>query len=83
MYVVYILFSTKIDKYYVGYTNDLDRRISEHNRCKGKFTDRGIPWIIVHTETFENSHDARAREAEIKAKKSRHYIEEVIRGSGR
>ncbi|MDA3880621.1 MAG: GIY-YIG nuclease family protein [Prolixibacteraceae bacterium] len=45
MYTVYILYSEKIDQYYTGYTNNIDRRLSEHNRRKGKYTDRGIPWI--------------------------------------
>jgi hypothetical protein len=37
MFVLYILFSEKLDRYYVGYTNDIDRRIAEHNRIKGKW----------------------------------------------
>ena len=78
MYKVYIIYSKSIDKYYVGYTNEIDRRIKEHNRVKGKFTDRGIPWEIVYTENFDDKNDAIKREAEIKAKKSRKYIESLI-----
>ncbi len=52
MYTVYVLYSDRIDRYYIGYTNDLERRLSEHNRRKGKFTDRGIPWELKHTETY-------------------------------
>ena len=52
MFIVYILYSEKVNRYYVGYTNDIDRRIGEHNRRKGKFTDRGIPWTIVYTEEY-------------------------------
>ena len=78
MYKVYIIYSKIIDKYYVGYTNEIDRRIKEHNRVKGKFTDRGIPWEIVYTEIFDDKNDAIKREAEIKAKKSRIYIESLI-----
>jgi hypothetical protein len=50
MYSVYILYSKSFDRYYVGYTNNLERRISEHNRKKGKFTDAGIPWVLAHSE---------------------------------
>ena len=46
MYTLYILFSKSLNKFYVGYTNDLNRRLSEHNRVKGKFTDSGIPWEL-------------------------------------
>ena len=55
MYQVYIIYSKSIDKYYVGYTNEIDRRIKEHNRLKGKFTDRGIPWEILYTESFKDA----------------------------
>ena len=78
MYAVYILYSPKIDQYYTGYTNNLDRRLSEHNRRKGKYTDRGIPWVLVHTEVFSEKKEAQERELEIKAQKSRRYIEELL-----
>jgi putative endonuclease len=74
MFVVYILYSNSLDKYYVGYTNDLERRLSEHNRKKGKFTDGGIPWRLVHQEKYELKNDAMKREKFIKSQKSRQYI---------
>ena len=81
MYTVYILYSPRTDKYYVGYTNNLERRFSEHNRKKGKFTDAGIPWEIVHTESFNSKKEAQAREAYIKCQKSKHYIKSLTGGS--
>ena len=78
MYTLYILYSKSIDRYYVGYTNDLERRLSEHNRKKGKFTDSGIPWAIVYTEEFESKKMAMSRESYIKSKKSKTYIIELI-----
>ena len=80
MYVLYILYSERLDHYYVGYTNDLERRLSEHNRRKGKYTDRGIPWTLVYTEDYETKSDAEKREAYIKGRKSRLYIESLIQG---
>ena len=77
-YYTYILYSESINKYYVGYTNNFERRIIEHNRIKGKFTDNGIPWEIVHIEIFKNRIDAHQRELQIKNKKSRKYIEWII-----
>ena len=62
MYTVYILHSKTFDRYYVGYTNNLARRLSEHNRIKRKFTDAGIPWIVVYTEIFMTKKDAMNRE---------------------
>ncbi len=78
MYTVYILYSHKIDRYYIGYSNDITRRLDEHNRRKGKFTDRGIPWVIVYTEDFKSKEKAVEREFYIKSQKSRIYIESLI-----
>jgi len=79
MYTVYILYSKSINRYYVGYTNDLERRLPEHNRKNGKFTDRGVPWELVYKEEYQAKEKAMSREKEIKSKKSRNYIEELIR----
>ena len=78
MYTVYILYSEKLNRYYVGYTNDIARRISEHNRPKGKYTDLGIPWKIVHSESYSTKKEAMQREKFIKSKKSKAFIISII-----
>ena len=78
MYTLYILYSESFDRFYVGYTNDFERRLSEHNRKKGKFTDAGIPWLIVHNEEFMTKKEAMQRERFIKSKKSKAFITELI-----
>jgi putative endonuclease len=75
---IYILFSQKINKYYIGSTTDLDRRLMEHNWGKEKFTSTGIPWVLVYKEAFELLANARQRELSIKKQKSRKYIEKLI-----
>ncbi|MFM9910695.1 MAG: GIY-YIG nuclease family protein, partial [Chitinophagaceae bacterium] len=40
----YILFSAKLNKYYVGACINLERRFYEHNIGHSKFTRPGIPW---------------------------------------
>ena len=78
MYTAYIIFSHTIDRYYIGYTNDIQRRLAEHNRIKGKFTDRGIPWTLVYSIVFENKKEAMERESFLKNKKSRSFLEALI-----
>ncbi len=73
----YILFSEKINKYYIGACIDLERRFYEHNIGHSTFTKTGIPWVIFYTEEFENLQFAKKRELEIKKKKSRIYIEKL------
>ena len=81
MAFMYILYSGKLDKYYVGACSDLDRRLYEHNIGHSKFTSLGIPWVVMYKEEYPDLNIAKNREAEIKKKKSRKYIEELIRSS--
>jgi putative endonuclease len=76
---VYILYSKKIDKYYVGACTDLDRRLYEHNLGHSKFTSTGIPWELVYKEEWEDLIFAKQRELKIKKMKSRAYLEGLIR----
>ncbi|MGE5418870.1 MAG: GIY-YIG nuclease family protein [Chloroflexota bacterium] len=78
MYKVYILYSEKLNRYYVGYTNDFERRITEHNRIKGKYTDTGIPWILVYSEEHIDKKAAMEREKFIKSRKSKQFIIDLI-----
>ena len=75
---VYILYSTKLNKHYVGACIDLQRRLYEHNIGHSKFTSTGVPWVIRYTEEHNTLPEAKKRELEIKKKKSRKYIEELI-----
>jgi putative endonuclease len=74
----YILFSEKLNKYYVGACIDLERRLYEHNIGHSKFTSLGLPWKIVYTEEFDTLAEAKKREKQIKNMKSRKYIEMLI-----
>ncbi|MBP6687236.1 MAG: GIY-YIG nuclease family protein [Lacibacter sp.] len=78
----YILYSAKLNKYYVGSTSDMERRFNDHNRGKEKFTSTGMPWKLVYSEPFDELAMARRRELEIKKKKSRKYIEQLISSVG-
>jgi putative endonuclease len=78
MYTLYILHSEKLGRFYVGYTNDFQRRFSEHNRTKGKYTDLGIPWVLVYSEVFESKKAAADREKYIKSRKSKQFIIDLI-----
>ncbi|GAB3232071.1 GIY-YIG nuclease family protein [Algoriphagus aestuariicola] len=83
MYFVYILFSTKTRKYYVGSAENLESRLRHHNSGLTPYTKSGAPeWSVRYSETVENRSLALKRELEIKRKKSRRYIEWLIASSG-
>ena len=79
---VYILHSSKLNKYYVGACTDLGRRLYEHSIGHSKFTAAGVPWALVYREEMLDLPAAKKRELEIKKKKSRLYIESLIQESG-
>jgi putative endonuclease len=79
--LVYILYSERTDKYYIGSTVNLDHRLYHHNLGATPSTKAGSPWRVVHTESFPDLKAARARERAIKRKKSRRYIEWLISSS--
>jgi putative endonuclease len=81
-YFVYILKSKSTGQFYIGHTDDLTRRIIEHNNpdyLGTKYTKlhKG-PWICVYDEECPSRSEAMQRERQIKAKKSRKYIEYLI-----
>ena len=78
MFYTYIIYSNKLDKYYVGSTENIQVRIENHNKGLSDFTSKGIPWELKYFENFETRKLAIQREFEIKKKKSRKYIEFLI-----
>jgi len=77
-YCTYILYSESKDKYYVGYTANIESRLEKHNSGGTASTRSGRPWKIVYKECFDNKTDAIKRENAIKKKKSRKFIEYLI-----
>ncbi|MCK4715356.1 MAG: GIY-YIG nuclease family protein [Candidatus Marinimicrobia bacterium] len=75
---VYILYSLIKDRYYIGQTQDVERRLHEHNSRHSKSTRSGIPWKLVFIREFENRSDAVLFEMQLKRMKSRKYIQEQI-----
>jgi putative endonuclease len=73
-YIVYILYSLSKDKYYIGQTNNLTRRIQEHNSGKTNSTRTGIPWELKYTKEFETRSKAMRFEKKLKGMKSREYL---------
>jgi putative endonuclease len=78
-YSVYILYSKLKDRYYVGYSKDVNLRLEKHNLGATVSTRPSRPWILVYKEDFANKSDAIRREKYIKKQKSKIFIENLIR----
>jgi putative endonuclease len=80
-FVVYVLRSQLSGRFYVGHTDNLDRRLSEHNRNHTHSLKNRGPWQVFYTETYQTRREATRRERQIKGMKSRRYIESLARAS--
>ncbi len=79
-YFVYILYSKKLDRYYIGSSCDPVERLRYHNLELKGWTKRGVPWGIVYTTEFTDRNTAMVKERFIKNQKSRKFIEKLISG---
>jgi putative endonuclease len=66
MYYVYFLKSTGTRWIYIGTTNNLNRRLAEHNNGKSIFTSKRGPWELIYFEAYKDERDAIAREKSLK-----------------
>ncbi len=78
MYYVYVLWSAKIKKRYVGSTEDVENRLKEHNRGSNKFTKGGIPWIKLYQEEYPTKTEAIKREKFLKSGVGRSWLDNML-----
>lgn len=66
MFYVYVIKSKKDDSTYIGYTNDLIRRMKEHNNGESKYTKNKYPYELIYYEAYKSMSDAKFREDNLK-----------------
>ncbi len=77
---VYILHNALTNRYYIGSTVDLKRRLRQHRSGNTRTTRVLGTKDLVYTEEYPSVKEARLREKQIKSYKSRIYIEKLILG---
>ena len=67
-YYVYMLksISSKINKTYVGYTNNLLLRLKKHNSNKGAKSTKGYKWLLIYNKKFKTKGEAMSYEYKLK-----------------
>ena len=75
----YIIYSIKIDRYYVGHTDDFINRIEMHNTGFSPYTSKANDWRLFLLIPCKDKSEAARVERHIKAMKSRSYIENLGR----
>ena len=79
MYYVYVLKSRKDGRFYVGYTADLRKRITEHNDGKVRSTCHRIPFDLLYYEASGNQTDALHREKYLKTTYGKRYLKNRLK----
>lgn len=79
MYHVYVL-QNNFGQIYIGYTQNLENRLKEHNSSTVKTTKSGKPWRIIYTENYKEKKFAEKRECYLKSHAGRIKIRSVMRG---
>ncbi|EKE11521.1 MAG: hypothetical protein ACD_15C00066G0016 [uncultured bacterium] len=77
-YYVYIIYNEVHDKYYIGQTYSLEKRITEHNLGLSKYTSKYIGgWKMIYSEKFQTREDAMKRERFLKKQKSKNFYRKL------
>ncbi|MBD3637774.1 MAG: GIY-YIG nuclease family protein [Crocinitomicaceae bacterium] len=77
MYTVYALKSLVDGRIYVGFTQNLDNRIKEHNAGKTRSTKGYRPWKIIYTELYTSRTQARDREKYLKSGAGKEFLKSL------
>ncbi|MFH1896530.1 MAG: GIY-YIG nuclease family protein [bacterium] len=74
MFTVYVLRSLVNNRFYTGQTNDLHRRLEEHNSGSSEYTRLTRPFVLVHTEEYKTRKEAVRRERMLKHGQGRSWL---------
>ena len=79
MYYTYVIQSEKDKRFYTGFTNDLRKRLSEHNSGKVASTKNRGTFLLVYYEACLNEQDATAREKYLKSGMGKRYLKNRLK----
>jgi putative endonuclease len=77
MFHCYVLHSQKTGRRYVGSCENLTDRIRRHNASDSKATKHGVPWVLVHSESFASRSEAARRERYYKTGRGRDELDRL------
>ena len=78
MFYVYVLQSLSYNTHYVGSTEDIDRRLCEHNAGKCRYTSGRMPWQLVYKEEYNRRGEAMKREQFLKSGQGRKLLKDKL-----
>ena len=80
---VYILYSVKLDLYYIGSSANPEQRLRKHLANHRGFTSKAKDWLIFYSESFPVKTEALKRERQLKSWKSIEKIMQLMQNANR
>ncbi len=78
MFYVYIIYNQTLDIFYKGFTENLEKRIFEHQNGMSRFTSQNNDWVLTYSKSFQTKKEALIEEKRIK-KLNRKSLELLIK----
>ena len=81
IFYVYVIYNNVFNKIYIGQTNNLDKRIIEHNEKFGNHYTAKFPenWELIYKEEFKTRQEAIKREKQLKSCQGREFIRKLVK----
>ena len=76
-YYTYIIESHSNFRWYIGHSNDIERRLTEHNSGQNKSTRGKGPWKLIFLRNFDNNLDANRFELKLKKLRNKKFISQL------
>lgn len=80
-YVYYLNSKISPDKFYIGYSTDLRKRLERHNKKLVRSTKAYSPWELLFYEAYKSRFDAKRREKYFKTSKGRKVLKQMLKFS--
>lgn len=80
MFIVYAIFNKEANKFYIGQTVDVNRRLTEHNEHVYKGYTSWFPgkWVLIYQESVATRQEALKREKQLKSGNGRLFVKSLI-----
>ena len=79
MYFVYVLLSMKDFKVYIGFTQNIEKRIAEHMMGKVAATKHRLPLQLIYYEAYLEIKDSKGREKFLKGGSGHKYLNKQLK----
>ena len=79
MFFVYVILSSVDNKFYIGFSEDVQSRLEAHNSGKVDSTRHRRPFQLIYYEAYLNEDDAKGREQFLKSGSGHNFLKKQLR----